>query len=112
MLKLVRTIKKGRSVVIVGDGSRGPCYKVQKGIINLAYLTGVPILPMVYGAKNKIELNTWDRFVIPLPFSKIKVMYGEPVYVDQKRGKKDLQDKLEELEKKLNNITKEVDSWN
>lgn len=112
MLKLVRTIKKGNSVGVVGDGSRGPRFKAKKGIINLAYLTGVPILPVVYGAKNKIELNSWDRFVIPFPFSKIKVMYGKPVYVDKKGGEKYLQGKLEELETELKNITLKVDSWN
>ncbi len=88
LLKMTRSIKEGKSVAVVGDGSRGPLYKVQEGIINLAYLTGAPILPVVYGAKNKIQLNTWDRFIIPLPFSKIKVMYGDPVYVDKKTEEK------------------------
>ncbi len=84
LLKMTRSIKEGKAVTMVADGSRGPLYKVQEGIINLAYLTGAPILPVVYGVKNKIQLKTWDRFIIPLPFSKIKVMYGDPVYVDKK----------------------------
>jgi len=110
-LKLVRTIKAGKSVTLVGDGSRGPCYKVQKGIISLAYLTGAPILPVAYGAKNKIELNSWDHFILPLPFSRIKVMYGDPVYVGNNKNEKKSQSKIEELEKKLNKITRTVDTW-
>lgn len=110
LLKLVRTIKKGTSVALIGDGSRGPYHKVQKGIIDLAYLTGAPIIPIVYGAKNKIELNSWDKFIIPLPFSKIKVMYGEPVYIDKKNKGINLQIKLEELQTKLNTITQTVDN--
>jgi lysophospholipid acyltransferase (LPLAT)-like uncharacterized protein len=66
---------------------------------------------VVYGVKNKIQLNTWDRFIIPLPFSKIKVMYGDPVYVDKKTEEKKSKSKLEELEKKLKEITQAVDSW-
>ena len=111
LLKLIRTIKEGKSVALVGDGSRGPCYKIQKGILNLAYLTGAPILPVTYGAKNNIQLNSWDRFIVPLPFTRIKVMYANPVYVDKKGGKNCLQDKLEELETKLSKITQAVDTW-
>ena len=111
LLKMTRSIKKGKAVTVVGDGSRGPLYKVQEGIINLAYLTGAPILPVVYGVKNKIQLNTWDQFIIPLPFSKIKVMYGDPVYVDKKTEEIKSKSKLEELEKKLKEITQVVDSW-
>jgi lysophospholipid acyltransferase (LPLAT)-like uncharacterized protein len=111
LLKMTRSIKKGKAVTVVGDGSRGPLYKVQEGIINLAYLTGAPILPVVYGVKNKIQLNTWDQFIIPLPFSKIKVMYGDPVYVDKKTEEKKSKSKLEELEIKLKEITQAVDSW-
>jgi len=112
LLKMTRSIKEGKAVTMVADGSRGPLYKVQEGIINLAYLTGAPILPVVYGVKNKIQLKTWDRFIIPLPFSKIKVMYGDPVYVDKKTEEKKSKSKLEELEKKLKEITQAVDSWN
>ena len=111
LLKMTRSIKEGKAVTVVGDGSRGPLYKVQEGIINLAYLTGVSILPVAYGAKNKIQLNTWDRFIIPLPFSKIKVMYGDPVCVDKKTEEKKSKSKREELEKKLKEITQAVDSW-
>ena len=111
LLKMTRSIKEGKAVTMVADGSRGPLYKVQEGIINLAYLTGAPILPVVYGVKNKIQLNTWDRFIIPLPFSKIKVMYGDPVYVDKKTEEIKSKSKLEELEKKLKEITQVVDSW-
>jgi hypothetical protein len=111
LLKMTRSIKEGKAVTVVGDGSRGPLYKVQEGIINLAYLTGAPILPVVYGVKNKIQLKTWDRFIIPLPFSKIKVMYGDPVYVDKKTEEIKSKSKLEELEKKLKEITQVVDSW-
>ena len=111
LLKMARGIKEGKSVTVVGDGSRGPLYKVQEGIINLAYLTDVPILPVAYGAKNKIQLNSWDRFIIPIPFSKIKVMYGDPVYVDKNKKERNLQGKLEELEKKLKEITQAVDNW-
>jgi hypothetical protein len=106
LLKMTRSIKEGKAVTMVADGSRGPLYKVQEGIINLAYLTGAPILPVVYGVKNKIQLKTWDRFIIPLPFSKIKVMYGDPVYVDKKTEEIKSKSKLEEIEKKLKEITK------
>ena len=74
-------IKNGASTYIFPDGPAGPVKEIKQGIIDLAYETGVPIIPVQFVLKNYIQLNTWDKKKIPLPFSKIIVKYKAPIYV-------------------------------
>ena len=74
-------VGKGYNVVITPDGPRGPCYKIHDGIISLAQLTGRPILPLGFEAKSKIRMRSWDKFQIPLPFTRCDFLFGEPIFV-------------------------------
>ena len=111
LLNLIRVIKNGDSVVLIADGSRGPAFKAQDGAIKIAKLTGIPIVPMTYSVSRKKVLSSWDRFVIPYPFSKIAVKYGEPVYVPPDADDEVIELKRQELEKKLNDITEFADKY-
>ncbi|HAP66429.1 MAG TPA: hypothetical protein DCQ99_01135 [Nitrospinae bacterium] len=111
LLNLIRVIKNGDSVVLIADGSRGPAFKAQDGAIKIAKLTGIPIVPMTYSVSRKKVLSSWDRFVIPYPFSKIAVKYGEPVYVPPDADDEVMELKRQELEKKLNDITEFADKY-
>ena len=64
----------GNDIVITPDGPRGPVYKLQAGAIKISQLTGVPVLPIRLRYSNAISLKTWDRFRIPLPFSRVDVV--------------------------------------
>jgi len=111
LFKLVRIVKEGGSVVLIADGSRGPAFEAQDGSIKIAKLTGRPIIPMTYNASNKKVLNSWDKFIIPYPFSKIVVMYGEPVYVPGDADDGVMEIKRQELEKRLKDMTEYVDGY-
>lgn len=111
LLNLVRIVKDEGSVVLVADGSRGPAFKAQDGAINIAKVTGAPILPITYNASRKKVLGSWDKFIIPYPFSKIAIMYGEPIYVPTDADDGTMELKRQELEKKLNEITEYVDKY-
>lgn len=76
---LVRVLEQGRDVVITPDGPRGPREEVQPGVVALARLTGYPIVPLGYDASRKLVFNSWDRFVVPLPFGRIRIVFGEPI---------------------------------
>jgi len=108
---LIRTVKGGNSAAIIADGSRGPALKVQEGVIHLAMLTGAPILPISYGAERAVFLKSWDRFMIPWPFSRVVVIYGDPVYVRRDLTEDQLEEKRLELEQRLNEITKRADGY-
>lgn len=109
--ELIRIAKGGNSAAIIVDGSRGPAFKVQGGVAHLAMLGGVPILPLTFGAERAIVLKSWDRFVIPKPFSRLVVIYGEPLYVPRGSSEKEIEEKRLELERRLNEITEKADHY-
>lgn len=108
--QLIRILKTGGSIGIIGDGSRGPLFEAQKGIVRLASLSGAILLPMSYGAEKKIAFNSWDRFILPLPFSRVKVVYGSPIHVKKKINSTEEEVLRLELENSLKAITREADN--
>lgn len=81
MRELVRAVEKGADIAVTPDGPRGPCYKLGPGVVFLAQTTGTRILPVHAEFSRCIRLKSWDRFIIPLPFSTISVKVGEPISV-------------------------------
>lgn len=110
-LMLVRRAKAGNSVVLIGDGSRGPRYKLQDGVVRLAKLTGRPIIPIVFSAKKKKVFNSWDHFLFPYPFTKAVVIYGEPLYINRDVSEYKLEDYRKILETRMEEIRDNADSF-
>jgi lysophospholipid acyltransferase (LPLAT)-like uncharacterized protein len=107
--ELVRLVRRGASAAIAPDGPRGPRHRVQSGIIALARLAGVPILPIAVGMSWKIELRSWDRFLLPLPGSRVVVAYGEPVVVPADADAALAERKRQDLESALLKLTSEAE---
>ncbi len=78
LLQLSAVLGGGRDVVITPDGPRGPAYELGPGIIFLAQKTGAPVLPMNMEYSSCWRVKSWDRFIIPKPFSKVRVIIGQP----------------------------------
>lgn len=72
-------VKEQVSPALTPDGPRGPVHEFKPGAIMLAQLSGRPILPISIAASRKWTFDTWDRFELPLPFSRVVIAYGEPV---------------------------------
>jgi lysophospholipid acyltransferase (LPLAT)-like uncharacterized protein len=108
LLELVRQVRAGASAGIAPDGPRGPRHQAQLGIVTLARLTEVPIVPVAVGASWKIEFRSWDRFLLPLPGSRVVVAYGEPITVPPEADAALLEQKRQELEGRLLKLTEEV----
>ena len=72
-------VKQQISPAITPDGPRGPLHEFKPGAVMLAQLTGRPILPISIAASRTWRFRTWDRFELPLPFSRVVIAYGEPV---------------------------------
>jgi hypothetical protein len=101
---MLRAIQNGSSAAIVADGSQGPPRVVQAGALLLASRTGVPIIPMVFSASNYFTINSWDRTIIPKPFSRIDFFYGEPFYIPSKVKPEALEQYRLQLEEQLNEL--------
>ena len=84
MLSAIRAAGDQRiDLTITPDGPRGPRYQVQPGLIRLAQATRRPIVAVTYQLKWKCELDSWDRFHVPLPFSACRLITGEPIFVPE-----------------------------
>ncbi len=92
------------------DGPQGPRYVAKKGLLLLAKETGVPLLPGIWSARRAITLEkTWDKTMIPWPFSEVVVAYGSPLYVPKECTDAELEDLRLEVENRLNTLMVEVD---
>jgi hypothetical protein len=72
-------VKQEISPALTPDGPKGPLHEFKPGAVMLAQLTGKPILPVSVAASHAFRFPTWDRFELPLPFSRVVIAYGEPV---------------------------------
>jgi lysophospholipid acyltransferase (LPLAT)-like uncharacterized protein len=96
--------KKGYSCGMIADGSRGPARMAQKGPLYLARETQCPILPVAVAASHKATFDTWDRFELPLPFSRLALLIGEPLRVQRDDRGPALEARRLELESRLNHL--------
>ena len=99
LLEATTWAEKNYNIAITPDGPRGPCYKVQEGIISLAQLTGKPIIPVAYKAHPKLVMKSWDKFQIPLPFAKCTYSYAAPIFVPREADEAERERLRAELER-------------
>jgi lysophospholipid acyltransferase (LPLAT)-like uncharacterized protein len=78
ILQLSETLASGRDVVITPDGPRGPAYELGPGIVFLAQKSGATVLPVNMEYSRCWRVQSWDRFIVPRPFSKVRVIIGLP----------------------------------
>ena len=108
---MVKLVRDGMRMSITIDGPKGPRYKVKSGALLLAAKTGVPVLPVLAEAKDFWEVNSWDRLIVPKPFTRAKMFFGEPVFVSEKDIEGGVSAKREELQQKLDALTRRGEEW-
>ncbi|KCZ52675.1 lysophospholipid acyltransferase family protein [Hyphomonas pacifica] len=102
----VRLLRSGAGVCITPDGPRGPAEIVSLGAIMIAQRAGAPILPYALSVKPAKRLGTWDRFIIPFPFARGAIVYGEPLATTRDADPRELQ---ADLQKRLDAATQRAD---
>jgi hypothetical protein len=105
LLELTSWTQRGYSVAITPDGPRGPCYTVQEGIIALAQVSSLPILPVSTRVRGKIRLRSWDRFQIPLPFALCEIRFGAMLSVPRDASDEHREEIRRELQRRLLELT-------
>jgi hypothetical protein len=79
---LLRELARGRDIAFAVDGPRGPRHSVKPGALVCAQRSGAKLVPLGVHASSAITLRAWDRFLIPLPFSRVDIVIGKPVADD------------------------------
>ncbi len=106
---LMREMKKGKTAVLVADGSQGPARKVQSGSILLAGKTATAIVPIGWAASRYKTFRSWDRTALPMPFAKVVMYYGKPITVPARLKSDELEKYRLQLEQSLDDLYEK--SW-
>ncbi len=111
LLGLVDGLRRGKTIAIAVDGPRGPVYEVKDGVVYLAGKLNKPIVPVSTSARRFwVFSKMWDRYFLPVPFTKGVIVYGEPISVAG-TGADELESKRQELTNALNRVMKEADDY-
>lgn len=111
LLALGRTMRRGCSVGMAVDGPRGPAFEAKPGTVALARAQRAPVVPITIGYRRRIQLGgAWDRFQIPVPFTRAVVAYGEPLQIDPGGSPEQVQELTARLAGSLRELTAEVDA--
>ncbi len=106
---MVKALKAGEWVGITPDGPRGPRMRASDGVVSLARLAGVPIIPATFGAARGRVLGSWDRFLVAWPFGRGVIVWGDPIEVPRDADATALEAARQSVEDALNDITAEAD---
>lgn len=106
LLKSVRCIQKGNVMAITPDGPKGPPKKVQPGTVHLAQRSGCPVLPVGVAAHPCKHIGSWDSHMIPMPFAKAVIVFGDILYVSEKEDETEAAIRIENA---INKADKEAE---
>lgn len=105
--EIIEYARRGNSIGILADGPLGPPRVAKTGPILIASKSGIPIIPIMWSCTKFWTLNSWDRYMIPKPFSKVVIKIAEPIFVPDKISREE----IEFYRKRLQNSLNELVNW-
>lgn len=108
--EMVKHIEAGGCMAMTPDGPRGPRMHCSEGVVRLAKMTGAPIMIYAWSTRWRIVINSWDKFILPLPFGRGTIVWGDPVYVDADATDADLKAARTLIEQRLTAATQAADA--
>ncbi|MCH9632836.1 MAG: hypothetical protein S4CHLAM6_11790 [Chlamydiae bacterium] len=104
--EFIKTLKKS-IVLITPDGPVGPAYQIKPGVIVAAQVAKAQIFPFSWSASKYWRFSSWDRMIIPKPFGKIVIGYGEPFFIDPKK-EISISEKIKHAEERLTSFKEKL----
>ena len=109
--EMKRELEKGGELIIVPDGPRGPGKKMKPGAVKLAKETGAYLVPFTFSSSKRKTFDSWDRLLLPMPFTRFVAIYGNPIFVESGLNPQELEKKLLKVEKDMNELDQKADSF-
>lgn len=107
-LELMRRLEEGAAVGITPDGPKGPRQVCKKGVVTLAQQAGLPVIPISYSVESRWVIPSWDRMIVPWPFSRGVVIFGESISVGAGEDRNEARVRIQEA---INGITEKADAY-
>jgi lysophospholipid acyltransferase (LPLAT)-like uncharacterized protein len=108
---LLKALRAGDTIGITPDGPRGPCQVASPGVITIAKLAQADMVPVTFSTSRRIRLKTWDRFHMPLPFSRGVFLWGEPVPPPSENDPSEIEAARQRLEAALTDLQDKADDF-
>jgi lysophospholipid acyltransferase (LPLAT)-like uncharacterized protein len=111
LIESIRCMRAGLPTGFTVDGPKGPRYEAKTGPVVLAKKTGNPMMPFTIQAKSAWTVKSWDALQIPRPFTRAKLIIGQPLYVPGDAGDAEMEEKRRELQDSLDELTAFGEQW-
>lgn len=95
--QILTLAREGCSVVVTVDGPRGPIHEVKSGIVRLAEMTGLPIVPLACSARHFTQMWGWDKFMLAHLGTPEVYLYGEPIFIGRARSEEEREQNRQRL---------------
>ena len=109
--EMKRELEKGGELIIVPDGPRGPRRELKPGAMKLAKETGAYLVPFTFSSSKRKNLKSWDKLLIPRPFTRFVAIYGNPISVESNLNNQELGKKLREVEEYMIELDQKADNF-
>lgn len=111
IVEMVRLMRAGCTTAFTIDGPKGPRYIAKMGAVLLAKKSGHPIMPVTMALERFWTVRSWDKFQIPKPFTRARVIVAKPIYVAADADENELNTKHNELQTTLEDLNQKTDEW-
>ncbi|MFZ5564607.1 MAG: lysophospholipid acyltransferase family protein [Thermodesulfobacteriota bacterium] len=101
--------RSGYKIGHIVDGPQGPFGVVKAGLLRIAQVSGKAIVPTITSAEKRWVFNSWDRFMVPKPFSRVKIRFGDPIYVPDNLSADEFEQKRREIEQAMAVLYEDTD---
>jgi lysophospholipid acyltransferase (LPLAT)-like uncharacterized protein len=108
-LEAARDVRNGGILAFTPDGPRGPTHKVQPGALFIAQKSGCPVIPVGVSAYPRIQISTWDRYLIPLAFARACMIIGDPIVIPPDADEETLQLLTNHIEHNISSLELEAE---
>ena len=108
---MVDMVKHGIVGSMVPDGPQGPRHRLKPGVLYIAQQANAYLIPATFSSSKKIVFNSWDKFILPLPFSKNIVLYGKPIKVPRNTSPRELIRIKNDFERRMIQLEQKADEY-
>ncbi len=106
--EIIHILEEGGNIAYTVDGPKGPRHKVKEGLIKIARMSGKPIIPLSSDSTFRYIFSTWDKYHVPLPGSKMPLVFGDPVYVPEDVSEEEVEQYKLRIENELLRLKEEA----
>lgn len=111
LVNAIQRMKSGGDIGFTVDGPKGPFHKVKPGALYLAKKMNACIIPLTFSSRPSFSMRSWDKYMIPAPFSKAVLIFGKPYRLSADSDEKTIQKECINLENILNSMTLRADRF-